>query len=86
MSNNDDQTYWFEYAIMAGRFTATPVHPLGWLTLFACIALTLGIATMVVPPLFRVNTILGFAGLTGILLTSVYSLCRFAVAKGRRIY
>lgn len=86
MPNSEHQPYWFEYAITVGRFTAIPVHPLGWLTLIAFTVVPIGISLLILPPLAQMSPILGIAGLLATILTSIYGLFRVAVAKGRRRY
>lgn len=80
------QGEWFEYAVTVGRFTAWPIHPLGWLALMACVAVPIVLGLAVVRPLLRINLFLGVGCMVATTLLPLLLLTRLVVAKGRRKY
>lgn len=80
------QGEWFEYAVTVGRLTARPIHPLGWLALMACVAVSVVLGLVVGRPLLRINLFLGIGGMGATTLLPLLLFFRLVVTKGRRKY
>jgi len=75
---------WFEYSTSAGRFTAIPVSPMGWVVLCGVILVPLAVTGLAAPAFVRLPIFVQLPFLFAVIVASVLGVMKIAIAKGRR--
>jgi hypothetical protein len=75
---------WFEYTTSAGRFTAIPVSPMGWVVLCGGILVPLAVMTLAAPLFIPLPIFVKLPFLFAVIVGSVLGVMKIAIAKGRR--